>query len=184
MVRLLRTQIAFGQLPNFRIVHFCVQSNHLHLIAEADGKLALADGVKRTKTRIARRLNRALHRSGSFFDQRYHRRSLSTPREVRNALCYVINNERHHADERGEVLPATWFDPFSSAPWFDGWSAPLLIDEPWKKTVTQIPRPTELARTWLLRVGWKRHGLIAVDEVPARHATKAKKRQKRRSRDV
>jgi REP element-mobilizing transposase RayT len=165
-VRLLRTQIALSHSSSFRIVHFAFESNHVHLIVEADGKEALADGVKVTKTRIARRFNRALGRRGEVFAERYHSRSLETPTEVRNALCYVLNNERHHAHERGETLPPTWFDPFSSAPWFDGWSMPLVIDEHWRAAVIAIPRPVELPRTWLLRRGWRKRGLVRIDEVP------------------
>jgi REP element-mobilizing transposase RayT len=185
-VRLIRTQIASSHLPCYRIVHFCVQSNHLHLIVEASDKEALADGVKRTKIRIARRLNRALGRSGLFFDQRYHCRSLTTPLEVRNALVYVLNNTRHHAHERGELLPRDWFDPYSSAPWFDGWDSPLVIDAPWKAAVMNIPRPVELPRTWLLAIGWRRRGLLRVDEVPAFRATETKRRRraKQRKRDL
>jgi REP element-mobilizing transposase RayT len=176
-VGLICTQIALAHDREFRIVQFCVEWNHLHLIAEAAGKEALAEGVRRFKSRVARRLNRDLGRKGELFDQRYHRRSLTTPREVRNALCYVLNNERHHADERGQSLPPRWFDPFSSAPWFDGWESPLAIDEP-------KPCPVAPAQTWLLRRGWRRHGLINLAEVPARRATAMGKRRraKRRTR--
>jgi putative transposase len=172
-VGFIRTQIALAHDRAFRIVEFCVEWNHLHLLAEAANKDVLAEGMRRFKSRVARRLNRELGRHGELFDQRYHRRSLTTPREVRNALCYVLNNERHHADERGESLPSTWFDPFSSAPWFDGWeTAPVLG--------TQLPCPVARAQTWLLRQGWRRHGLIKLDEVPARRATAAKQRRRHR----
>ena len=30
-----------------------------------------------------------------------------------------------------------------------------------------IARPVASARTWLLHVGWRRHGLLGVDELPA-----------------
>jgi len=167
-VGLIRTQIASSHTATFRIVHFAVEHNHLHMVVEANGKDDLSHAVRRTKIRIARRLNRALGRKGKFFAERYHSRPLTTPREVRNALCYVLNNERHHAEERGETLPDEWWDPFSSAAWFDGWASPLAVDEPSKAAVLRIPRPTALPQTWLLRTGWRRHGLLAVDEVPGK----------------
>ena len=46
---------------------------------------------------------------------RYHVRALETPREVRHALVYVLQNWRKHlTDVRG-------LDPRSSAAWFTGW---------------------------------------------------------------
>src|SRR4051812_5153542 len=80
----------------FRLVHFSVQSNHLHLVCEADDEGALCRGMQGLSIRIAKRLNRALGRRGRFFSDRYHARALKTPREVRNALAYVLNNARKH----------------------------------------------------------------------------------------
>src|SRR5262245_29007489 len=42
----------------FRLVHFSVQTNHLHLLAEARDRRALARGVKGLLVRLARALNR------------------------------------------------------------------------------------------------------------------------------
>src|SRR5690349_5979056 len=42
----------------FQVVHYTIQSNHLHLIAEANDRLALSRGMKGLMVRIARRLNR------------------------------------------------------------------------------------------------------------------------------
>ena len=119
------------------------------MIVEGEDKKALRSGTTGLVTRLARALNRVFHRAGKVWDDRYHRRDLTTPREVRNALVYVLMNFKKHGhaakDER--VI-----DGLSSATRFDGWrGSPLLADdtEPW-------PRP----ETWLMRVGWKRHGLI------------------------
>jgi hypothetical protein len=54
-------------------------------------------------------------------------------------------------------------DPFSSAWWFDGWK-----DNEWREgLLPPEARTVADAETWLLRVGWRRHGLLAIDEVPA-----------------
>ena len=42
----------------FSLVHFSVQSNHLHLIAEAEDARALSRGVQGLSIRIARAVNR------------------------------------------------------------------------------------------------------------------------------
>ena len=121
-------------------------------------------------TRLARRLNALLERSGTLFAERYHARTLRTPKEVRHVLRYVLLNARDHAAERGERLSRPWIDPCSSAVWFDGWRQPPQVDEPWLRALLARPRPTAPARTWLLSTGWKRWGLLDIAEVPGRHA--------------
>jgi REP element-mobilizing transposase RayT len=157
---------AGGRKDAFRVVEFNVLGNHIHLIVEAGGHEALAHGMQGLSVRLARRINAELGRRGSLFSERYHARALRTPREVRNALRYVLLNARHHAAERGEKLYRGWVDPFSSAPWFEGWSGPIKTSAPWIKRLLRRERPTARARTWLLAEGWRKHGPLEVDEVP------------------
>jgi hypothetical protein len=51
--------VKWGNVPGagFRLVHYSVQSNHLHLVAEADSKAALSKGMQRLAHSISRRLN-------------------------------------------------------------------------------------------------------------------------------
>jgi hypothetical protein len=146
-----------------RLNHFSVQGNHLHIIVDVAGKTALSKGMQGLSIRIAKRLNRLLGRRGHVFGDRYHARILRTPREVRNALAYVLNNARRHAQQLGRSYPPRWVDPFSSATAFDGWRDPPDADR-------GPPLPILPARVWLLKVGWRRHGLIALDEVPGPRA--------------
>jgi putative transposase len=69
-----------------RLVHYAIQSEHLHLIVEPQGKRSLSRGMQGLEVRLARALNRALGRRGKVFGERYHARPLSSPRQVRNAL--------------------------------------------------------------------------------------------------
>ena len=57
-------------------------------------------GARGLSIRVARAVNRHLERRGKVFGDRYHPRSLTTPREVRTALVYVLQNWRKPA-----VLP-------------------------------------------------------------------------------
>lgn len=150
----------------FRVIEFNVLGNHLHFVVEAPGKDALGRGMKGLARRLVHAINAILGRSGRLFAERYHARVLRTPLEVRNALRYVLLNARHHAAERGEKLSRYWVDPYSSAPWFDGWKEPIKSDADWLVRLRKRPRPTASPRTWLLRIGWRRHGLLAFDEVP------------------
>jgi REP element-mobilizing transposase RayT len=149
-----------------RVVEFNVLGNHLHLIVEAAGRDALSRGMNGLGTRLARRINKVLGRSGELFRERYHVRVLRTPQEVHNVLRYVLLNARHHADDRGETLAHDWIDPYSSAPWFDGWKDPIRTERPYLRRLRRLDRPTAAAKTWLLAVGWRRHGLLAFDDVP------------------
>jgi REP element-mobilizing transposase RayT len=152
--------------PGFRVVEFNVLGNHLHLVVEAAGRDALARGLQGLAVRLARAINKHLGRAGKLFAERYHARALSTPREVRNVLRYVLLNARHHAADRGQKLARFWIDPYSSGPWFDGWRDRIKSDAPWLVRLRKLPRPTAAAQTWLLATGWRRHGLLAFDEVP------------------
>ncbi len=140
----------------FRLVHFAVLSNHVHLVVEAEGSVSLSRGMQGLAVRMARALNRAWRRAGSVFDGRYHAHVLRTPREVRNALAYVLGNARKH----GAWLRRGAVDPFSSAMWFDGWSNGRR-----GFSHEDGDAPVARARTWLLGMGWRRQGAIPL--VPA-----------------
>ena len=144
----------------FRVVHYSVQRDHIHLIVEAAGKQALASGMKSIGARIALSVNRVFGRRGPVLDGRFHSVVLATPRQVRNALRYVLLNHRKHANQRGvRVRTADQPDEASSGRVFDGWRA-------WGR-----PRGSSgeievaRARSWLLSTGWRRHGLIPLSDV-------------------
>lgn len=151
--------------PDFRIVEHSVQSNHLHLVIEADDKDALARGMKSFLVRATRLVNRALGRGkGSLWSGRFHRTDLNTPRQVRHALVYVLNNGRKHGVVQARALV---LDACSSARWFRGWSL--------ARTVQEGPSPLEPPRTALLRYLWERYGKIHPLEMPS-SLTPARKR--------
>jgi REP element-mobilizing transposase RayT len=72
---------------DFRVNHYSLQGDHLHMILEADDEQALANGMKSIGARLARAVNRVFGRIGPVLDGRYHHRLLRTPREVRRALA-------------------------------------------------------------------------------------------------
>jgi hypothetical protein len=90
------------------------------------------------------------------FSDRYHARALRTPLEVRRALLYVLQNHRHHSG----MHHATARDPLSSARYFDGFSDG-------KGAHRDHDSPVVQPSTWLLRIGWRRHGLLGPSEVPS-----------------
>ena len=140
--------------------------------------------------RIARSVNDSVGRHGRFWADRWHGRALTSPRQVRTALVYVLANFRKHA--RRALAPG--IDPFSSGLWFDGWRrdpavrsglgaerappslddrhgsgrAPPSLDERHGSERAPLDDSVPVTRpgTWLGRVGWQRYGLLRLDESP------------------
>jgi REP element-mobilizing transposase RayT len=142
--------------PDFRVVEFSVQDDHLHLKVEADDNDALARGMKSFSVRAKRLFNAALGRGrGRVWGDRYHRRDLTNASQVRNALVYCLSNYKKH-QRVTSGMPR--IDPCSSARWFQGWTAIRQHDDG--------ERPSALARTVLLQRAWQKHGLIHPGERP------------------
>jgi REP element-mobilizing transposase RayT len=169
-VRLALARAARRDPTRFRLLHFSVQRDHLHLIVEAADKRALSSGVRSVAIRVARYVNELLSRRGPLWADRWHGRALRTPREVRNALVYVLMNFRKHTRD----ARVSGIDPFSSGAWFDGWRgwrASSGIAPPFAEAAGWLRRadagsPVGAPRTWLARTGWRRHGLLKLDEAP------------------
>jgi REP element-mobilizing transposase RayT len=153
--RALEGALAAAATERFRVVHFSVQRDHVHLIVEASDRDALIHGVQGLSIRAARAVNHAFRRRGRLWTDRYHARDLGSPREVRRAIAYVLLNRRKHAPW------ARGIDGCSSGRWFDGWSAQAKAPRR-----PAAPSPLFAARTWLGSVGWRRAGLISPDERP------------------
>src|SRR5712671_7021405 len=141
----------------FRLVHFSVQGNHMHLVVEAENERALARGMQGLGVRIAKALNRVMGRKGAVFADHYHSRILRSPTEVANALAYVLMNFLHHFPGEAARYAEDLRDRFSSA-----WR------EPGKDP------PVVAGRTWLLTVGWRTRatptvrGIVETAHAPGR----------------
>ncbi len=134
----------------FRLVEYSIQSDHLHLVVEAQDERALGRGLKGLLVRLAKALNRAWERRGRVIRDRYHARVLKTPHEVRQVLVYTLQNARKHG---ARILG---IDAFSSGPWFGGWA----------DRRPRADRPLPGAGSWLLSLGWTKHGLISTHDLP------------------
>lgn len=138
---------------DFRLTHFCVASNHVHAIVEADDNAALAAGMKSLSGRVARAVNRALGRKGRVIEPRFHLHPLKRKAEYRNAVEYVLRNGDRHggwdvwrpmvAPPLGPVLPTP--DPMSSAAWFPHWAERTQVLHPLQAAATTVDAP----RSWM-----------------------------------
>ena len=149
-----------GGRIGFRVVHASIQRTHLHFLVEAEDKGVLTRGVRALAIAMARRINAACGRRGKVF-ARYHATVITSRRQARNTLAYVLNNWRHHREDE-DSLRARFaaLDPYATGYAFDGWKEPIEPPEDF------VPLPAVSPETWLLRAGWRNHPPISVREVP------------------
>jgi putative transposase len=163
-----RAMVTTFHREDFRIVHMSVQSTHIHLLVEADNKRALARGLQGFQISAAKHINAVIgarhgeKRRGTVFEDRYHATAISSRRGVWNRLAYVLNNWRHHREDRFDNTRDFDTDPFSTGPSFAGWNRRIQDDWP----ATYEPLPVWEPKTWLLREGWKMYGLLDPETVP------------------
>jgi putative transposase len=159
---------------DFRIVHVSIQRTHIHLLVEAKGQAALSAGMQGFQISAAKHLNAAIsigrpgpRRKGAVFPDRYHAVVIDSPRQARHALSYVLNNWRKHNEDRGEVTRRWDLDWYASGTMFPGWKEHGGKGFA-KRAPPELPAMVLGApRTWLLRVGWTKHGEISCREVPS-----------------
>ncbi len=137
----------------FRVTHYSVQGNHVHMLVEASHRRAMSNGLRALLIRFARALNRVMGTKGPRFADRYHESILETASAVRRCLRYVLENHARHMEKLGTLAPAV--DRFSSSPWFDGYRPdvvlPRALGDP----------PVSPARSDLLARAWRRLGLLS-----------------------
>jgi len=142
-----------------RIVEYSVQGNHLHVIAETADRRTLTRRMQGLGVRLARSVNDMMGRKrGRVIAERYHLHVLRTPREVRNAVRYVVLNHVKHAGQAGRQ--GITVDPYSSGPWFPHWPEGVRRVR-W--SVVTGPPPLCEPRSWLLRTGRRRAGEVALE---------------------
>ena len=174
-------ELAFKEHGAFRIVHISIQRDHVHLLVEADDKVALSRGMQSFQISAAKHLNRAIsvhrqlavRRRGTVFPDRFHQEIITTRKQARHTLNYVLNNWRKHCEDRGERQRGWKVDPFSTGAQFGGWKE--LEDKivMWPVRETYDPLIVYLPRTWLLTAGWQMYGLIGTREVPSQAKLRA-----------
>jgi hypothetical protein len=140
----LRRAIGRASVDRFRVIHFSIQQDHGHFIVEGDEARRARGGMHGLAIRLALAVNRVLGRKGRVVGDRYHVRPLTTPRQMRTSMVYVLLNFRKH------LRAPAGIDPRSSGPHFSGWHrAP---------GVTIAPVATVVPMTWMAKIGWQRAG--------------------------
>ena len=157
--KLIKRAILKARERGLRIIHFSIQSNHLHLLIESENKRELGRGMQSFCISLAKSLNSFLKRQGKVFVERYHLHILKTPTQVRNALRYIFMNFAKHTRTPHR------FDAYSTLVCFPDkiklglarvntyalFKSKLRRQE-YKEEMNLLLAP---AKSWFLNYGWK-----------------------------
>lgn len=142
------------------VIHFSLQSNHIHLIVECRNNDCLKCGTRSLASSLGKGIRKITGGRGGVFAGRFDLKVLKNPTVVRNAMVYVLQNFSKHARLLNHV------DRYSSAPYFSQWRrllgpriGPILAG---MGSRSQGPQPEFLGQptSWLAREGWLRARLV------------------------
>jgi REP element-mobilizing transposase RayT len=149
-----RKAVGEARVFGLYVIHFSLQSNHLHMIVEAKNSEALGRGMKSFGARLGKSLRKIIGGRGSVFAGRYDLNVLKSPTEMKHALAYVLLNASKHFKLIEHI------DDFSSGYAFKEWRALMgrkmnnLMREQLSLTKVFFEELSE-PRSWLCREGWK-----------------------------
>ncbi len=158
---IVKKAIIRARVRGFRINHFAVLKNHIHLIAEGKDKEQMGKAMQALTLSLAKSINSTCRRTGKVFIDRYHLHILRTPIEVKNALKYVFKNAAKHYHLKNI------FDPYSSLIAFKekekllgqaGFLIPKILssfDEIYDH-LQSIMNIVDPPTSWLLKTGWSK----------------------------
>ena len=161
MMRAFARAVTLAKRFGMRVVHYDFQSNHIHLVVEAESKDALSRGMRSLNTSLAIAIKKVLGLvgRGRVFKGRYHMHVLKTPTEVKRALRYVVFNLAKHK-KCGAIV-----DPYSSVYMLDRLGG-LVSEAEYERMRGDLKRrpswhlamkdAVSKASSFLLSIGWRR----------------------------
>lgn len=94
-LKILKRAVINARKHGLGVIHFSLQSNHVHLIVEATDNETLTRGMRSLTVTFVKRLKR-----GKIQLSRYHLHVLKTIQESKNAINYVLFNQQSHEVQR------------------------------------------------------------------------------------
>lgn len=137
------------------IIHFSLQFDHIHIIAEAKSGKCLSAGLKSLNGRLGKAIRKFTGGAGAVFKGRFHMNVLESPTEMKRALEYVLLNTAKHWKFVEHA------DDFSSGRAFKEWRSLLgkrfrgLIEDQINESRVKFEELSS-PQSWLCREGWKR----------------------------
>lgn len=112
-LKLLKRALLKARSQGLCVIHFSLQSNHIHLIVEAQSNQILTKGMRSLTVTFAKGLHLGRIQVG-----RYHLHVLKSIQETRHAVRYVLFNKQKHEKGTYSVI--------------DGYSSLLTLADPRK----------------------------------------------------
>lgn len=103
-LKILKRAIKNSRIHGLSIIHFSLQSNHVHLVIEAVNNEILTRGMRSLTITFAKGINK-----GRIQIERYHLHVLKSLRATKNAIHYVLFNQQKHSG-----MKRAYVDSFSS----------------------------------------------------------------------
>ena len=143
--------LANARRRGLRVQQYTIESNHIHLLAEADSNSQVSRGMSSLKISIVWALRRIFMYHGRVFVERYFVVHLKSPTQMRNALRYVLFNHAKH------TKCAFFADVYSSIFGFgDAHEFAEVRAERAPPWFAAIARELADAKTWMQKTGWRR----------------------------
>lgn len=137
----------------FRVVHYSLEGNHVHIFAEVDDKDALAKGMMSFGSSFGKAIRKFNGGTGPVFMGRYHVRVLKNPTQTKQALAYVLFNRAKHTKWHPEI------NEYSSNVHFKEWDKLLgkkrgPVYKGYAGLNRELPSYLSPPRSWLAKAGW------------------------------
>ena len=171
MVQAFKRAVLLARSNGLRIIHFSLQDNHAHLLIESESKELLSKGMQSFGITFSKNIQKvyteetAIKAPRQVYEERYHCHILTTVRETKNALSYVLRNSYRHgktptlADVYSSILliegQSPWDKLFGDKPanW-EYYFQNLLDLEDFRSRLKEL---LDEPSSWLLRFGWLEH---------------------------
>jgi REP element-mobilizing transposase RayT len=105
ILKALQQSIKKARLLGLKVIQYTLEYDHVHLLVESSDKISLGKGMQSLGISFSKKINKIKKQNGKVFKTRYHFRKLSTPREIKNVLNYILGNGVKHKESSSIVSP-------------------------------------------------------------------------------
>jgi REP element-mobilizing transposase RayT len=98
ILKALQHSIKKARSLGLKVIHYTLEYDHVHLLIEASDKISLGKGMQSLGISFSKGINKIKKQTGKVFKTRYHFRKLNSPREIKNALNYILGNGIKHRE--------------------------------------------------------------------------------------
>ena len=134
ILKALHHAIKRARLKRLKIIHYTLEYNHIHLLAEATNNEILHQGMQALGISLSKAINKIKSLKGSVYKHRYHLKKINSRRQYKNVIHYILKNGIKHKRTSSII------DPYNSAVVAKNISADI------ESTIQQSPFLTRLRK--------------------------------------